>query len=284
MFLLDRGDAPSRSPAADAGFAYRRSRCPPTASSWPRRSARARRPGRDPRADGRGARRGAARTQPLAEPNCGSVFKNPRGRPRGAVGRRRRAQGDRAWAARASPTKHANFIVASPGRVAADVLALIRLVSERVRGRRRGPPGARGAARRGRSRVRERASRAGTGGAIALVPCSVCVVVALAAFASTYTPVFGAEHDPASTGQQRLTGAEVAAARAGATRARTCSTSTPRPPWRGSGEPVDRRRRRSSATCPTTVRIQVIERRPRGASSRRRRIVDRRATAPCSPA
>jgi UDP-N-acetylmuramate dehydrogenase len=73
-------------------------------------------------------------TQPLAEPNCGSVFKNPEGdhaaRLIEAVGGKELSLGG----ARVSE-KHANFIVAGPGATAADVRRLIEALRERVRHR-----------------------------------------------------------------------------------------------------------------------------------------------------
>ena len=71
-------------------------------------------------------------TQPLAEPNCGSVFKNPPGdhaaRMIEAVGGKGLAVGG----ARVSE-KHSNFIVAGPGASARDVHALMSILRERVR-------------------------------------------------------------------------------------------------------------------------------------------------------
>jgi UDP-N-acetylmuramate dehydrogenase len=73
-------------------------------------------------------------TQPLAEPNCGSVFKNPPGdhaaRLIEAVGGKSLAVGG----ARVSE-KHSNFIVAGPGATARDVHSLITLLRERVSSR-----------------------------------------------------------------------------------------------------------------------------------------------------
>jgi UDP-N-acetylmuramate dehydrogenase len=81
------------------------------------------------------AREWRRRTQPLAEPNCGSVFTNPPGdhaaRLIEAVG----AKGLTVGGASVS-SKHANFIVAGPGARAADVRELIdrirSLVMERA--------------------------------------------------------------------------------------------------------------------------------------------------------
>ena len=73
-------------------------------------------------------------TQPLAEPNCGSVFKNPdrdhAARLIEAIGGKQLSVGG----ARVSE-KHANFIVADPGATAADVRLLIQMLRERVRER-----------------------------------------------------------------------------------------------------------------------------------------------------
>ncbi|HEX5948353.1 MAG TPA: UDP-N-acetylmuramate dehydrogenase [Actinomycetota bacterium] len=73
-------------------------------------------------------------TQPLAEPNCGSVFKNPPGdhaaRLIEAVGGKEMAVGG----ARVSE-KHANFIVAGTGSTARDVYRLIEKLRDRVRAR-----------------------------------------------------------------------------------------------------------------------------------------------------
>lgn len=77
------------------------------------------------------ARRWRRETQPLAEPNCGSVFKNPPGdhaaRLVESVGGKQMSVGN----ARVSE-KHANFIVAGPGSRAEDVFRLIEAVRDRV--------------------------------------------------------------------------------------------------------------------------------------------------------
>ena len=66
-------------------------------------------------------------TQPVAEPNCGSVFTNPPGEHAArlidaAGGKELRVGGARVSA------KHANFIIAEPGATAADVVGLIEAV------------------------------------------------------------------------------------------------------------------------------------------------------------
>ncbi|HEY3208328.1 MAG TPA: UDP-N-acetylmuramate dehydrogenase [Actinomycetota bacterium] len=70
-------------------------------------------------------------TQPLAEPNCGSVFKNP---PEDHAARLVEAVGAKGLVVGAAVVseKHSNFIVARPGATAADVHRLIRLLQERV--------------------------------------------------------------------------------------------------------------------------------------------------------
>lgn len=72
--------------------------------------------------------------QPLAEPNCGSVFKNP---PEDFAARLVDQTGLKGTAVggAAVSTKHANFIVTSEGARAADVVELIRIVQERVAAR-----------------------------------------------------------------------------------------------------------------------------------------------------
>jgi UDP-N-acetylmuramate dehydrogenase len=71
------------------------------------------------------------RTQPLAEANCGSVFKNP---PGDSAGRLIDAAGLKGFAVGGASVsrKHANFVVAGPGATAADVRSLIRHVQETV--------------------------------------------------------------------------------------------------------------------------------------------------------
>jgi UDP-N-acetylmuramate dehydrogenase len=118
-------------PAADAGFAYRTSRLP--GHTVVTGATLGLRPG-DPAAirsamdEARAWRR---RTQPLAEPNCGSVFTNPDGDHAARLIDAAGLKGTRVGGAAVS-AKHANFIVTRPGATAADVRALIALVQERV--------------------------------------------------------------------------------------------------------------------------------------------------------
>jgi UDP-N-acetylmuramate dehydrogenase len=72
--------------------------------------------------------------QPLAEPSCGSVFKNPPGGHAARLIDEAGAKGMRVGGATVS-LKHANFIVAADGSLAADVVTLIRSVQELVEAR-----------------------------------------------------------------------------------------------------------------------------------------------------
>lgn len=131
LFSMGEGER-RRLRAADAGFSYRRSTLPE--GSVVVGATMVLRPGEpaEIRAQMEAARAWRRETQPLAEPNCGSVFKNPEGdhaaRLVEAVGGKSLGVGG----AHVS-TKHANFIVAGPGATAADVLRLIELIQERVR-------------------------------------------------------------------------------------------------------------------------------------------------------
>ncbi|HXF73876.1 MAG TPA: UDP-N-acetylmuramate dehydrogenase [Actinomycetota bacterium] len=120
--------------ATAAGFGYRRSDLPADAVVT---AARLRlRPGA--RAEIRAlmdeARAWRRRTQPLAEPNCGSVFKNP---PSDHAARLLEAAGAKGMSVGGASVseKHANFIVAAPGTRAADVVALIRALQDLVASR-----------------------------------------------------------------------------------------------------------------------------------------------------
>lgn len=130
VFLLGTGEA-RIVPAAEAGFVYRNSRLPGdgvvVAVTMALRPA-------DPvaiRAEMDDAREWRRKTQPLAEPNCGSVFKNP---PDGHAARMIESLGLKGTGVGGAAVsgKHANFIVARPGTRAADVVALIRSVQEQV--------------------------------------------------------------------------------------------------------------------------------------------------------
>jgi UDP-N-acetylmuramate dehydrogenase len=117
--------------AKDAGFGYRRSAIPEDGVVV---GAAARlRPGEDVaiRALMDEARDWRRRTQPLAEPNCGSVFKNPDGDHAARLIEAAGGKGLRLGGAEVS-RKHANFIVADPDASAEDVWRLIERVRDLV--------------------------------------------------------------------------------------------------------------------------------------------------------
>lgn len=129
-FGLSDGHA-RRVPASEAGFAYRRSRFPVdtiVVGATVRLSAGS--PSQI-RARMDEAREWRRRTQPIAEPNCGSVFTNPPGDHAARLIEQAGAKGRRVGLASVS-TKHANFIVAADGSTAADVVSLIHQVQDLV--------------------------------------------------------------------------------------------------------------------------------------------------------
>ena len=133
LFDLALGEAVTMK-AEEAGFAYRSSQLPPGSVVT---DARLRLSPGEPeaiRARMDEVREWRREHQPLAEPNCGSVFKNPLGdfaaRLVDVAGLKGMAVGG-ATVSR----KHANFIVTSEGALAADVVDLIRAVQERVAAR-----------------------------------------------------------------------------------------------------------------------------------------------------
>jgi UDP-N-acetylmuramate dehydrogenase len=122
-------------PADDLGFGYRHSELPGDgiviAATLRLRAGDA----EEIRAEMDDVRAWRRATQPLAEPNCGSVFKNPPGGPAAArLVEETGGKGLRVGGASVS-TKHANFIVVDPGARASEVWELIlrvrALVEER---------------------------------------------------------------------------------------------------------------------------------------------------------
>ena len=121
----------SRISVEDAGFSYRRSALPEGvivvgASVVLHHGDR-----KDIRQGMDEARNWRRATQPLAEPNCGSVFKNP---PGDFAARVVEAAGGKALSVGGASVsqKHANFIVAKPGASAADVCELITLLQQKI--------------------------------------------------------------------------------------------------------------------------------------------------------
>ena len=124
-------NARSTVPVGEAGFSYRRSAFPEGsivvgASVLLRHGDR-----QDIRHGMDEARNWRRATQPLAEPNCGSVFKNPPGDHAARLVEAIEGKGLSVGNATVS-AKHANFIVAKPGARAADVRDLIALLQQKI--------------------------------------------------------------------------------------------------------------------------------------------------------
>ena len=117
--------------ATEAGFAYRRSGLPSDGIVVGAAVRLAPAEEAEIRSAMEEAREWRRRTQPLAEPNCGSVFKNPDGDHAARLIESAGAKGLRVGGARVSE-KHSNFIVADPGASASDVWQLIEQVRSRV--------------------------------------------------------------------------------------------------------------------------------------------------------
>jgi UDP-N-acetylmuramate dehydrogenase len=113
--------------AEDAGFGYRRSSLPPDGIVVGATARLAIGEEEAIRARMEEARDWRRRTQPLAEPNCGSVFKNPDGDHAARLIEAAGAKGLRLGSAQVSE-KHSNFIVADPGGSSSDVWMLIEQV------------------------------------------------------------------------------------------------------------------------------------------------------------
>jgi UDP-N-acetylmuramate dehydrogenase len=130
LFRLETGTSTSVR-GDDAGFTYRHSELPPDGVVT---GAQVQLEAGSPveiRAAMEAAREWRRRTQPLAEPNCGSVFKNPPGDHAARLIESLGFKGLAVGGASVS-TKHANFIIAGRGCSASDVLALIRELRKRV--------------------------------------------------------------------------------------------------------------------------------------------------------
>ena len=133
VYRLGEGRA-ERVTADRAGFAYRRASLPPDAVVTGAEVLL--------RAGDRSAIRAAMdearswrkRTQPVAEPNCGSVFTNPPGQHAARLIDEAGLKGSSIGGAQVS-SKHANFIVAGEGARADDVRALIDLIRRTVESR-----------------------------------------------------------------------------------------------------------------------------------------------------
>jgi UDP-N-acetylmuramate dehydrogenase len=113
--------------AEDAGFGYRRSSLPADGIVTGATAKLEIGEEEEIRARMDEARDWRRRTQPLAEPNCGSVFKNPDGDHAARLIEAAGAKGLRLGGAHVSE-KHSNFIVADPGASSSDVWRLIQRV------------------------------------------------------------------------------------------------------------------------------------------------------------
>ena len=121
-------------PAEEADFGYRTSRLPELGVVVSAGFELAPEEPHQIREEMESARAWRRATQPLAEPNCGSVFKNPSGDHAARLIDAAGGKGLAVGGARVSE-KHANFIVAGPGASARDVHALISILRERVHDR-----------------------------------------------------------------------------------------------------------------------------------------------------
>jgi UDP-N-acetylmuramate dehydrogenase len=117
--------------AADAGFRYRNSDLPADAVVVGGTVRLAPADGSEIRRLMEEARDWRRRTQPLAEPNCGSVFKNPPGDHAARLIEEAGGKGLSVGGAAVS-AKHANFIVAAEGAKASDVVELIAKMQDLV--------------------------------------------------------------------------------------------------------------------------------------------------------
>jgi UDP-N-acetylmuramate dehydrogenase len=131
LYLLGAGE---RTTLTDLGFRYRDSDVAPDAVVVSAALELAPRSREEIRAEMDEAREWRRRTQPLAEPNCGSVFVNPPGDHAATLIEAAGGKDLSVGGARVAE-KHANFIVTSEGARAADVLELIGKVQDVVAAR-----------------------------------------------------------------------------------------------------------------------------------------------------
>jgi len=118
-------------PAEECAFSYRRSELPEDAIVTGAVTSLCSGDAAEIRARMDEARDWRRRTQPVAEPNCGSVFTNPPGQHAARLIQAAGGKGRRVGGATVS-VKHANFILAEPGARAVDVLTLIRGIQDLV--------------------------------------------------------------------------------------------------------------------------------------------------------
>lgn len=131
---LADGGRPQRFTAAELHMGYRHTALPADAVVVRARMALARLPRAELDRDMAAFKRWRREHQPVNEPSCGSVFRNPEGDSAGRLVDASGLKGHRVGGARVSE-KHANFITVERGATAADVAAVIhdvrRVVAER---------------------------------------------------------------------------------------------------------------------------------------------------------
>jgi UDP-N-acetylmuramate dehydrogenase len=129
---LGRGGERERIDAADLDLRYRHTALPGDAVVVRARLRLRRAPAEEIEAEMAEMRQWRRDHQPLSEPSCGSVFRNPEGDSAGRLIDSAGMKGHRVGGARVSP-KHANFITVGDGGTAADVHRVIRDVRDAVR-------------------------------------------------------------------------------------------------------------------------------------------------------
>lgn len=128
---LAEGGRVQRFPAADLALSYRHSALPADAVVV-RARLRLTRMAADELAEQMAAfKRWRRAHQPVNEPSCGSVFRNPDGDSAGRLIDAAGMKGHRAGRAHVSE-RHANFITVEPGATATDVASVLRDVREAV--------------------------------------------------------------------------------------------------------------------------------------------------------
>ena len=128
---LSRGGTVERLPAAGLGMRYRHTALPADAVVVRARLALRHADSDELAAEMAEMRRWRREHQPINQPSCGSVFRNPDGDSAGRLIDAAGMKGYTVGGARVSPV-HANFITAAPGARAADVHAVIVAVRDAV--------------------------------------------------------------------------------------------------------------------------------------------------------
>lgn len=128
---LAAGGARERLPASDLDLSYRHSALPADAVVVSARLALREVPPAQLEEEMRELRRWRREHQPINDPSCGSVFRNPPGDSAGRLVEAAGMKGHRRGAAAVS-SLHANFITVEPGATAADVHAVLLDVQRAV--------------------------------------------------------------------------------------------------------------------------------------------------------